>query len=118
MRDKVVPLFPSGSSALGITRSTTEIAQSDGRLIDHNARRNSRFRTSSNAEALLAAQQEGRLATLAWCRSFPTARRRRSWPRTALWCAGAVSRSGPFKTKFDDAGEERYIEAVRKSAAD
>jgi len=25
---------------------------------------------------------------------------------------------GPFKTKFDDAGEARYIEAIRKCAAD
>ncbi len=73
----------------------------------------------SNAEALLAAQQEGRLGDARVVQIFSD---RAAAPILALGPRFGVPAQfldpGPFKTKFDDAGEERYIEAVRKSAAD
>jgi phosphoribosylglycinamide formyltransferase-1 len=73
----------------------------------------------SNAEALLAAQQEGRLGDARVVQIFSD---HVAAPILALGPRFGVPAQfldpGPFKTKFDDAGEERYIEAVRKSAAD
>jgi phosphoribosylglycinamide formyltransferase-1 len=73
----------------------------------------------SNAEALLAAQQEGRLGDARVVQIFSD---RVAAPILALGPRFGVPAQfldpGPFKTKFDDAGEGRYIEAIRKSAAD
>lgn len=71
----------------------------------------------SNAEALLAAQLEGRLGKARVVQIFSD---RAEAPILALGPRFGVPAQlldpGPFRTKFDDAGEGRYIEAIRKSA--
>jgi phosphoribosylglycinamide formyltransferase 1 len=73
----------------------------------------------SNAEALLAAQQEGRLGNARVVQIFSD---RAEAPILALGPRFGVPAQlldpGPFKTKFDDAGEGRYTEAIRKCAPD
>jgi phosphoribosylglycinamide formyltransferase 1 len=73
----------------------------------------------SNAEALLAAQQEGGLGDARVVQIFSD---RAEAPILALGPRFGVPAQfldpGPFRTKFDDAGEGRYLEAIRKCAAD
>jgi phosphoribosylglycinamide formyltransferase-1 len=73
----------------------------------------------SNAQALLVAQQEGRLGDARVVQIFSD---RAEAPILTLGGRFGVPAQfldpGPFKTKFDDAGEARYIEAIRKCAAD
>ena len=68
----------------------------------------------SNAEALLIAKQQGRLGRAEIVRIFSDK------PGAGILAHGArhgvpaeFLDPGPFKTKFDDAGEARYIEAIR-----
>jgi phosphoribosylglycinamide formyltransferase-1 len=73
----------------------------------------------SNAQALLVAQQEGRLGDARIVQIFSD---RAEAPILNLGERFGVPAQfldpGPFKTKFDDAGEARYIEAIRKCAPD
>jgi len=73
----------------------------------------------SNAEAILAAQQDGRLGAARVVQVFSD---RAEAPILALGPRFGVPAEfldpGPFKTKFDDAGEARYLGAIRASAAD
>ncbi len=73
----------------------------------------------SNAEALLAAQQEGRLCDARVVQIFAD---RAEAPILALGARFGVLAQfldpGPFKTKFDAAGEERYVEAIRRCGPD
>jgi len=73
----------------------------------------------SNAEALLLAQQEGRLGEARVVQIFSDraeARILALGPRFGV--PAQFLDPGPFKTKFDAAGEERYLAAIRKCAAD
>ncbi|HZL46205.1 MAG TPA: phosphoribosylglycinamide formyltransferase [Opitutaceae bacterium] len=73
----------------------------------------------SNAEALLLAQQEGRLGEARVVQIFSDraeARILALGPRFGV--PAQFLDTGPFKTKFDAAGEERYLAAIRKCAAD
>lgn len=73
----------------------------------------------SNAEAMLAAQQEGRLGDARVVQIFSD---RAAAPILNLGPRFAVPAQyldpGPFKTKFDAAGEERYVQAIRACAPD
>ena len=71
----------------------------------------------SNAEAILRAQQEGRLgcARVAEILSDRPEARILELGRSYGVPARFLD-PGPFKTKFDEAGEARYIEAVRARA--
>jgi phosphoribosylglycinamide formyltransferase-1 len=73
----------------------------------------------SNAQALLVAQQEGRLGDARIVQIFSD---RAEAPILNLGERFGVPAQfldpGVFKTKFDDAGEERYIEAIRKCVPD
>jgi len=72
-----------------------------------------------NAEALLAAQQQGRLGRAGIARIFSDKQGAGILAHGASY--GVLSEfldPGPFKTKFDDAGEARYIEAIRACAPD
>jgi len=71
----------------------------------------------SNAEALLVAQREGRLGRAEIARIISDK------PGAGILAHGArfgvpaeFLDPGPFKTKFDDAGEARYIDAIRACA--
>ncbi len=73
----------------------------------------------SNAGAILAAQQEGRLGEARVVQIFSD---RSEAPILSLGALYGVPSQflnpGPFKTKFDEAGEERYIDAIDQCAAD
>jgi phosphoribosylglycinamide formyltransferase-1 len=73
----------------------------------------------SNAHALLVAQLEGRLGDARVVQIFSD---RAEAPILKLGDRFGVPAHfldpGPFKTKFDDAGEARYVEAIRRCAAD
>jgi phosphoribosylglycinamide formyltransferase-1 len=73
----------------------------------------------SNAQALLVAQQEGRLGDARIVQIFSD---RAEAPILNLGERFGVPAQfldpGAFKTKFDDAGEAHYIEAIRKCAPD
>ena len=71
----------------------------------------------SNAEAILQAQQEGRLGgarVVQLLSDRPAARILELGPRYAV--PARFLDPGPFKTKFDDAGEHRYVEAIQACA--
>jgi phosphoribosylglycinamide formyltransferase-1 len=73
----------------------------------------------SNAEALLVAQQEGRLGDARVVQIFSDRAEARILALGARFGVPAQFLDpGPFKTKFDAAGEERYVGAIRKCAAD
>ena len=71
----------------------------------------------SNAGAILAAQQEGRLGEARVVQIFAD---RPEAPILALGARFGVPAQfldpGPFKTKFDEAGETRYLDAIRACA--
>ena len=67
----------------------------------------------SNAEAILPPSRRGGWAAPAWCRYFPTGRMRASLDWRPFWRSRAFLDPGPFKTKFDEAGETRYLDALR-----
>ena len=71
----------------------------------------------SNAGAILAAQQEERLGEARVVQIFSD---RPEAPILALGARFGVPAQfldpGPFKTKFDDAGETRYVDAIRACA--
>jgi phosphoribosylglycinamide formyltransferase-1 len=73
----------------------------------------------SNAEAMLTAQQGGRLGDARVVQIFSD---RAGAPILNLGPRFGVPAHyldpGPFKTKFDAAGEERYIQAIRACAPD
>ena len=73
----------------------------------------------SNAAAILAAQQEGRLGTAKVVQIYSD---RTEAPMLALGPRYGVPAQfldpGPFKTKFDEAGEQRYIAALQGCAPD
>ena len=73
----------------------------------------------SNAEAILRAQQEGRLGrarVVQLLSDRPDARMLDLGPRYGV--AARFLDPGPYKTKFDATGESRYMEAVRACAAE
>jgi len=73
----------------------------------------------SNAEALLAAQQEGRLGDARVVQIFSDHAEARILSLGPRFCVPAEFLDpGPFKTKFNAAGEERYVRAIRKCAPD
>jgi phosphoribosylglycinamide formyltransferase-1 len=73
----------------------------------------------SNAEALLVAQQEGRLGDARVVHIFSDhAEARILSLGTRFDLPAEFLDPGPFKTKFDAAGEERYVGAIRKCAPD
>lgn len=68
----------------------------------------------SNAEAILRAQQEGRLGrarVVQLLSDRPEARLLELGPRFGV--PARFLDPGPFKTKLDDAAEARYVEAIR-----
>jgi phosphoribosylglycinamide formyltransferase-1 len=73
----------------------------------------------SNAGAIMAAQQEGRLGEARVVQIFSD---RSGAPILSLGALYGVPSQfldpGPFKTKFDEAGEARYLEAIRQCAPD
>jgi len=73
----------------------------------------------SNAGAILTAQQEGRLGNARVVQIFSD---RVDAPILELGARFGVPAQfldpGPFKTKFDDAGETRYIDAINQCAAE
>jgi len=73
----------------------------------------------SNAEALLIAQREKRLGKAGVVRIFSDTQGAGILAHGAKYgVPAAFLDPGPFKTKFDDAGEARYIEAIRACAPD
>lgn len=73
----------------------------------------------SNAEAILQAQQEGRLGKAKVVRIFsdkPDAGILALGPRFGV--PAAFVDPAPFKTKLEGAGEERFIAAIREACAD
>jgi phosphoribosylglycinamide formyltransferase 1 len=73
----------------------------------------------SNAEAILQAQQEGRLGraqVVQLLSDRAEARILNLGPRFRV--PARFLEPGPFKTKFDDAGEARYVEALRACTPD
>ena len=73
----------------------------------------------SNAGAILTAQQEGRLGDARVVQIFSD---KAEAPILALGARFGVPvrflDPGPFKTKFDESGETRYIDAINQCAAD
>ena len=73
----------------------------------------------SNAEALLIAQQQRRLGRAKIIQIFSDKQGAGILSHGVKYGVPAeFLDSGPFKTKFDDAGEARYIEAIRACAPD
>jgi len=71
----------------------------------------------SNAEALLIAQKQGRLGSAGIVRIFSDNQNAGILAHGAKHgVPSAFLDPGPFKTKFDDAGEARYIDAIRACA--
>ena len=73
----------------------------------------------SNAEAILNAQREGRLGRAQVVAIFtdkPDARMLELGPRFGV--PAQFVDPAPFKTKLEDAGEERFIAAIRAAQAD
>ncbi len=71
----------------------------------------------SNAEAILAAQAQGKLGKARVAQIFSD---RRDAGILGLGQRFGVPAEfldpGPFKTKFDDAGEQRYVDAIKRCA--
>jgi phosphoribosylglycinamide formyltransferase-1 len=73
----------------------------------------------SNAEAILTAQQEGRLGDARVVQIFSDRAEARILTLGARF--GVPARfldPGPFKTKFDESSETRYIDAINQCAAE
>jgi phosphoribosylglycinamide formyltransferase 1 len=73
----------------------------------------------SNAEAILEARQAGKLGRASVVQILsdkPAARILELGPRFGV--PSTFLDPGPFKTKFDEAGEQRYIDAIKAAGAD